>query len=318
MNNNHTNCICEYTLNALYEINEYLGEVIPDTNCTTDALQIYSLTKNPYILPSPNEKNEDWSFEGCYRLDGLQVKQPDISFNRMSYTPALTKCQDHCKNNRNLTDPSFFLSFQISCYCLPITVKRSVSINMTVIRKPLVHCSFLPYVKNGFDNSFNATSVHVDTFAKINVHRYCSSSFVFNRNLYQCFKTITLDKSDSYSKITTKEACSPISIRTIEQYNHLLSLVLSTPSRIFIWINRNSTYLFDVLFKSTNDLSSLEDLCLVINVTQSSSPGLVSCSTAQSSDYIFCTQKPSAKIDESEFQSMYVSQSPTLFYFCFL
>jgi hypothetical protein len=305
MNNNHTNCICLYISNELYEINEHLGEVTSNTTCTTNALQIYSLTKDPYILPK-QKSTDDWSFEGCYRLDGLKDKHANRTFSGQLFSRALILCRDHCEKNRTSNYSSFFLSFQKLCYCFPITVSSSVT--RTVIRKPLVHCSFLPYVKKGFDNSFDITSVHVDTAVKINVQRYCSSSFVFNKTLYRCFKSISLNKADSYSYITTNEACSSVSIRTIEQYNSLLALLPPTPSRTFIWINRNSTYLFDELFKSKNSSSSSpsEDLCLVINVTQSSSPGIVSCSTAQSSDYIFCTQEPMTEINQSEFASMYV------------
>src|ERR1700722_18354452 len=84
MNNNHTNCICLYTMNTLYEINEHLGEVLSINNCTSTALQIYSLTKDPYLLPSPTP-NDDWSFEGCYYLHGIQTYHDNLPLNDVNY-----------------------------------------------------------------------------------------------------------------------------------------------------------------------------------------------------------------------------------------
>ncbi len=305
-NNNHTNCICLYTLSELYEINEYLGEVLPVNNCTTNALKIYSLTKDPHILPSLT-KNDDWSFDGCYRMDGLRRKPANISLTGMNYTLALDLCGKYCPTMPNLNYVSFFLSFKKLCYCLPMNTR---SINTTAIRKPLIHCSFLPYVKKEFDNSFNESSVHVDTVVKILVHHSCSSSFSFDRKLYLCSTTVLFNQSNSYLRITPNDTCSPISVKTIEQYNHLISLPPSSASRTFIWINRNSTYLFDDKFRSKVNSLPLGDLCLVINRTQSTSYDLVACSTAQPSDYNFCTQKPMAanNINQSKFESMYVSE----------
>jgi hypothetical protein len=306
MNNNPTNCICLNTRNELYDINEYLGEVLPITHCTTNASKIYSLTKDPYILPSPTN-NDDWSLEGCYRLDGLQGQPANTSFTGMNYTSALNSCREHCQTIRNANYASFFLSFKKFCYCYK-PIELASLINTTEIRKPLIHCSFLPYIKQAFDNSFNESSVHVDTVVKILVQRYCSSSFIFDRYLYLCSKTVLFNQSNPYLKNTPNDSCSPISVKTIEQYNHLISLSPSLTSRTFIWIHRNSTYLFDDKFKSKVNSLSLEDLCLVINGAQSPSSDLIPCWTAQSSDYIFCSQKPMETNDnkQSEFKSMYV------------
>lgn len=314
MNTNHTNCICLYTINELYEINEYLGEVSSINNCTSNSLEIYSLTKDPYLLPSLTP-NDDWSLEGCYRLDGVQAEHATISLTDMNYTLALNSCRKHCQTIRSPTFYSLFLSFKKLCYCLPIKVAPSV--NTTAIRKPLVHCSFLPYVKKGFDNSFNESSMHIDTVVKINVQRYCSSSFIFDRNLYLCLKIVLLDRSNSYLKVNPNDSCSPISVRNYEQYKHLVSLSPLLRLRTFIWVNRNSTYLFDDLFKSKVSTLPLGDLCLIINRAQSSSSyDLVPCSDAKISDYIFCTQKPMETFnsDQSEFKSMYVSE----FLYCFI
>jgi hypothetical protein len=304
MNTNHTNCICLNTLTLLYEINEHVGEVLPVNNCTTNALEIYSLTKDPYILPSPSIKTDDWSLEGCYRLNSFQGKPANILLTALNHTKALDSCGKHCQTSLKKNYFSFFLSFNKSCYCQPI----NPSINTTEIRIPLVHCSFLPYVKERLNNSFNELSVHVDTVVKILVQRYCSSSFIFDRKLYLCSKTVLFNQSNSYLRIPPNDTCSPISVKTIEQYNYLVSLSRPSPSRTFIWINRNSTYLFNDKFKSKVNLLPSGDLCLVINRTQSTSYDLVACSTAKSSDNIFCIQKPMETNDnkQSEVKSMYV------------
>ncbi len=309
MNTNHTNCICLYNIIELYEINEHLGEVLSINNCTPNALEIYSLTKDPYLLPSPSP-TDDWSVEGCYRIDGVQAKHANTLLNDKNYTLALDLCRKKCQINRTSTFFAFFLSFRKFCYCLPITL--SASINTTGIRKPLVHCSFLPYIKKGFDNSFNESTMHIDTVVKINVQRYCSSSFIFDRNLYVCLKSVLLDESNSYLKINPNDSCSPISVRTYEQYDYLVSLSPLLRLRTFVWINRNSTYLFDDLFKSKVSSLPSGDLCLLIDRSKPPSPSydLVACSTSKLSDYI-CTQKPIETIstDQSEFASMYVSKS---------
>jgi hypothetical protein len=299
MNTNHTNCICLNTLNLLYEINEHLGEVLPVNNCTTNALEIYSLTKDPYILPLPTTKNDDWSLEGCYPPAGSQRKPANISLTGMNHTKALDSCGKHCQKIRNPNYASFFLSFKKSCFCQPI----NPSINTTEIRKPLVHCSFLPYIKEAFDNTFHESSVHKNTIVKINVQRYCSSSFIFDRKLYLCSKTVLSNQSNSYLEITPNDECSPMSVKTIEQYDYLISLSPSSSSRTFIWINRNSTYLFGYKFKSIVNSLPLGDLCLVI---EQKPPYLVACSTAKLSDKIFCTQKPMETNDKklSQFKSM--------------
>jgi hypothetical protein len=79
------------------------------------------------------------------------------------------------------------------------------------------------------------------------------------------------------------------------------------PSRTFIWINLNSTYLFDELFKSNISSLSSENHCLVIDRTGLST-NLVACSNAQPSDNIFCTQEPKGipNYNQSELKPMYV------------
>ncbi len=294
-------------MNELYEINEHLGEVLPINNCTSNALQIYSLTKDPYLLPSPTP-NDDWSFEGCYYLHGIQTYHANLLLNDVNYTQAINSCRKHCQLIRNPSYFSFFLSLKKFCYCLPIQL--SPSITTTGVRKPLIHCSFLSYIKNGFETSLNFSEIHLDTVVKINVQRYCSSAFIFDRNLYLCLRVVLLDRLNSYSKLSPNDTCSPLLIKTYEQWNHFLSFSSLLRSRTFIWIDRNSTYIFDDLFKSKVSSLVSNDLCLIINRTRLPSFDLVPCSTVQSPGYVLCTQKPEETImsDQSEFQFMYVSE----------
>ncbi len=304
INNNHTNCICIYTMNELYEFNKYLGEVLSINNCTFNALEIYSLTKDPYILPSPSP-NDDWSFEGCYYLHGIQTYHGDLLLNYVNYTQAIDLCRKNCQTIRSPTYFSFFISVKKICYCLPI--KLSPSIATIAARKPLIHCSFLSYIKNGFENSLNYSEINLDTVVKINVRRYCSSTFIFDRNFYLCLKIVLLDTLNSYSKINSNETCLPVLIKTSEQWNHLVSFSFLLRSRTFIWINRNSTYIFDDLFKSKVNSSISNNLCLIVNRNRSLSFDLISCSTVQSPGYVFCTQKPletATSSDQAEFKSM--------------
>jgi hypothetical protein len=111
---------------------------------------------------------------------------------------------------------------------------------------------------------------------------------------------------NSYSKLSPNDTCSPLLIKTYEQWNHFLSFSSLLRSRTFIWIDRNSTYIFDDLFKSKVSSFVSNDLCLAINRTRLPSFDLIPCSTVQSPGYVLCTQKPEETImsDQSEFQFM--------------
>ena len=54
-------------------------------------------------------------------------------------------------------------------------IKIIPSITITAVRKPLIHCSFLSYIKNGFENSLNYSDseINLDTVVKINVQNIC-------------------------------------------------------------------------------------------------------------------------------------------------
>lgn len=303
MNLNHTNCICLYTINELYEMNEHLGEILSPTKCSTYSLHIYSFTDDAHLFPSPTP-NEDWSFDGCYHLHGIQTYHANFQLNQMNYTQAMDSCRKQCQTLRSPTYFAYFLSMKKFCYCLPI--KLSPSITTIGVRKPIIHCSFLPYIQQKLNSSFNSSEINPDTVVKINVQRFCSSSFIFDRNLYLCLNIVLLSASTSYPKILTSEGCSSVLIKTIDQWTHLLSLLPTSRMRTFVPIDRNSTYLVEDLFQEKVRRFSTANLCVIINRTRSITFDLIPCSTIQSPGYIFCSQKPfeSINYNQSEFQSM--------------
>ena len=304
LNRNHTNCICLYTVSEIYEINEHLGEVSSIDRCSTNTFEIYSITKEPYILSSPGP-SDDWSLEGCYYLHGIQTHHANLILSEVNHTQALSSCKKHCETVRGTSYFSFFLSLRKYCYCLPI--KIGVSVTTIGIRKPLVHCSFLPEIQTSFSNSFNLSEIHVDTVVKINHQRYCPASFVFDRKFYLCLKVVLRTIFTSYNKISSTERCSPLLIKTVEQWNNLMSFSSILRSSTYVWIDRRSTYLSDDLFKSQADLfSSSMDICLIINPDQTPIFRLTLCSNIHLfTAYIFCIQKPyhSAATDESDFKT---------------
>ena len=208
----------------------------------------------------------------------------------MNYTQALYSCRKHCQIKRNANYFSFFLSVKKACYCLPIAM--SPLITTKAVRKPLIHCSFFPAIQNGLNNSLNPSEINSDTVLKINIQRYCSESFIFDRNLYLCFKIVLLSPTVTYTSISPIETCSPVLIKTVEQWNHLLSFSSIARLPTYVWIDRNSTYLVDDLFKSKADLLTSNDLCLLINRTQTTVFDLIPCSAISLPGYGFCLQKP--------------------------
>ena len=290
---NHTICICLYTMNELYEFNNYLGKVLSINHCTSVDLQIYSLTRDFRLLPSLS-LNYDWSFDGCYYLHGIQAYRANLLFNYTNYIQAIDMCRQHCQIVRHSNYFSFFLSLKKSCYCLPILFTRKIK--LIGVRKSLKQCSFLSHIKNRFANtSLNYSKINSDTVVKLNVQCYCLSKFIFDRNLYLCLKLIPFDGQNTYLKTITTESCSPISIETYEQWKHLISLSLLSHTRTFMPIHPNSTYIFDDLFKSKYSSLTLKDLCIVVNETNSTrllSFDLVSCSSAESFGFVLCSHKP--------------------------
>ncbi|CAF1495515.1 unnamed protein product [Rotaria magnacalcarata] len=305
---NHTNCICLYTMTKLYQVNEFLGQIVSVNSCAWDSLQIYSLTKDFDVLLPTLSSTYDWSLDGCYYLHGIQTYQANLLLNNINnYSRSLDDCRKHCQITRQTNYFSFFLSLRKSCYCLPIEISPIIIVK--AVRKPLIHCSFLSYIKNGFENSLNISEINLDTVVKINVQLYCSSTFIFDRILYLCLKLISLNTQNTYAKVNTNENCLPILIKTYEQWNYLKSKSFPFRTRTFIRIDRNSTYIFDDLFKSKNNLLVSNELCLVLNqlhFNRSLSFELVLCSRANTLGSVLCAQKPMKPVtaDQAEFKMM--------------
>ncbi|CAF4701396.1 unnamed protein product [Rotaria sp. Silwood1] len=311
MFNNQTNCICLYTINEPYEFNEYLGEFLPINNCTSNDIKIYSLTNDLYILPTLlSSTSDDWSLDGCYYLYGIQTIRVDLWLSDVDYIQAMDLCQKHCRKNRRINYFSFFLSRKKSCYCVP--VKISQTIKPIALRKPLIHCSFLPYICHGFSNLCEKyySKTNIDTLIKIDVQHYCSTlnsiSFVFDRTFYMCFTSILLQTEMDFSITSNEHKCLPLVIKTYEQWNYLIESSWITHIKTFIWINHNSTYIFDDLLKSENLTSLSNNFCMIIIRTESNniSYELIQCNAVQLPGYILCAQKPfeSAISYEEEFK----------------
>ncbi|CAF3137220.1 unnamed protein product [Rotaria socialis] len=312
MFNNQTNCICLYTINKPYEFNEYLGEFLPVHNCTLNSIQIYSLTNELYVLPSlTSSTGDDWSLDGCYYLHGIQTMRVNLGLNHVDYVQAIDLCRKHCQKNRRTNYFSYFLSRKKSCYCLPIKVSQSLK--PIALRKPLIHCSFLPYICHGFSNLCEKyySKTNVDTLIKIDVQNYCSTSdsisFVFDRTLYMCFTSILLRTINmNFSIINNENKCLPIFVKTYEQWNSLIQSSWLTNQRIFIWIDENSRYIRNDLFKIDNQTLLSNNICIIINRTESNMTvyEFIPCDDLQAPGYFLCAQKPlpSAILYEEEFQ----------------
>ncbi|CAF0790538.1 unnamed protein product [Rotaria sp. Silwood1] len=317
INKNHTNCICLYTMTKPNEFNEFLGEFVTINNCTSNNLQIYSLTKDFDLLPSISLSNYDWSLDGCYYLHGIQTYRANLLLIDIDYNQGIDTCRKHCQIKRQTNYFSFFLSLRKSCYCLPIEVSQPII--PKAVRKPLIHCSFLSYLKSGFENSLNQSEINLDTVVKINVQRYCSPAFIFDRKLHLCLKLIPLSILNSYTKINTNENCLPILIKTYEQWNHLISKTLTLRTLTYIKIDYNSTYIFDDLFKSKYRSLPSNDLCVVIiqtNANRSLSYELLPCSTARSPGSILCSQKTleTTMSDQTEFKMINTQERSSMIY----
>lgn len=309
INQNHTNCICLYTMTKLFQLNTFFGEVLSVNNCTSNSLQVYSLTKDSDLLPSTLSSNFDWSLDGCYYLHGIQTYRANLLLNNINYTQGIDECRKHCQTTRQKMNYfSFFVSLRRSCYCLPVEIPQNIT--PVAVRKPLIHCTFLPYIKNAFENVLNHSEINLETVVKINVQIYCSSTYIFDRNLYLCLKFIGFNVQNNFTKIINDENCLPMLIKTPEQWNYLKSRQYPLLTRTFIVIDRNSTYLFDDLFKTkSNSFSRFESVCIVAINISANRPltfDLVSCSKAIMLGSILCPQKPlkPLTIDESEFKMM--------------
>jgi len=311
ISNNQTNCICLYTINKRYEITEYLGEFLSNKNCTSNNVQIYSLTEDiqnfPLLLSSTSD---DWSFDGCYYLHGIQTIRANLLLNHVDYIEAIDLCRKHCQTFREKNYYSYYLSRRKSCYCLPINYSQ---LNQTIaLRTPLKHCSFHPYICQGFSNPCENyySETNLDTLIKIDIQHYCLStefiSFVFDQIFVRCFNSINLQIKRNFD-----QECLPLVIKTEEQWNYLIRSSWISYSKLFIAIDRNSsTYIFNELFRYSNLTLLSNGLCLLIYRTELNKIfyELMRCSEMRSPGYVLCSQKPYPSIisHEEEFQMMYV------------
>jgi hypothetical protein len=313
--NNQTNCICLHTINKPYEFNEYLGEFLSNDNCTSNDVQIYSLTEDIYILPSLLiSTSDDWSLDGCYYLHGIQTVRVNIWLNDVDYIQAIDLCRKHCQTINGTNSYSYFLSRKKSCYCLPLEFSQTRK--TIALRKPLIHCSFLPYICHGFSNICEKyySETNLDTLIKIDVQHYCLSteffSFIFDRIFYMCFKSILLSTQITFKTINYDQKCLPLIIKTFEQWNYFIQSSWITYSKTFISIDKNSIYIFNDLFKLNNLTLLSNDLCIVIYRTDLNkiSYELIQCIEVHSPGYVLCGQKPfqSTISYEEEFQIGYI------------
>ncbi|CAF3749172.1 unnamed protein product [Adineta steineri] len=311
LSNNQTNCICLYTINKPYEFNRYLGEFSSINNCTSNDIQIYSLTENIYLLPTLlSQRSDDWSFDGCYYLDSLETIQANIKLINMNFIQALDSCRKHCQTIPVINHFSYFLSRKKSCYCLPIKYFQKTKI--IAIRKPLIHCSFLSNICQGFINSCRKYSYEVNSnsLIKIDVHHYCLStdmiSLIFDRIFNMCLKSILIHTPTNISILYSNYKCLPLIIKTLEQWNYFIQSSWITYTKIILSIDRNSTYIFNDLFQYNNLTLISNELCISIMRTSSNniSYELISCSNVYTPAYILCAQKPfqSTSSYEEDFQ----------------
>ncbi|CAF0961766.1 unnamed protein product, partial [Didymodactylos carnosus] len=186
--------------------------------------------KNLIFLPSSSLTTYDWSLDGCYYLHGIQTVRANLLLTDVDYNQAIDLCRQHCQIKPAVELYklfSYFISRKKSCYCLPVFLGRNIT--RIGLRKPLMHCSFLPYIYNAYLISSTSPSnnyenlfceINSDTVIKIDVQLYCSStntvSFMCNRFLHLCFKVVSLDTRNTYSTYAD-QACSPIQIKTREQ-----------------------------------------------------------------------------------------------------
>ena len=155
----------------------------------------------------------------------------------------------------------------------------------------------------------NLSEIHADTVVKIDVQRYCSSTFIFDRHFYLCLKLAPLGTRNDYSLVANNERCSPLLLQTYDQWYYFTTFSFLMLTQTFTWIDRNSTYIFDDLFRGRYDASDARDLCIVMNrtnVSVSTSMDLVPCTMARSPGQVLCAQPPLETIIADQEESPFV------------
>lgn len=292
MNENETQCLCFYALTKPYEFEIHLGEIVSPQQCSSNTLKIFSLTKDFYLFPTPSATH-DWTLDGCYYLHGIQTVRADLQLVQQNYTVAMENCRKHCQLVQNTHFFSFFLSARKLCYCLPVEIAPAIV--PLGVRKPLSHCSFIPIIQSTLPSRWNESEIHWNTVVKIDVQRYCSPTFVFDRYLYLCLKFAQLNRVNTYSRVSQDEPCSPILIKTEKEWTYLTSFSFALQTRTFIWIDPDSTYLLQEVFENKTNLASWNHVCLVASRNSYNNAtlfDLVSCSRAAYAGFTLCSQKP--------------------------
>jgi len=114
----------------------------------------------------------------------------------------------------------------------------------------------------------------------------------------------------NFLTINYDQKCLPLIIKTSEQWNYLIHSSWITYSKTFISIDRNSTYIFNELFKFNNLTLLSNDLCVVIYRKDVNEIfyELIQCTEVYSPGYVLCAQKPFQSMypHEQEFEMMYV------------
>lgn len=295
---NQTQCVCLHTILKPSHLTKYLGEIIPNHRCRSTDGQIFAVNSEFDILPSLNNIY-DWSLDGCYYLQGIDQVRANLWLSHLNFQQAIDTCRRSCQNNRGSSFLSFFLSRRKSCYCLPI--RFSSSVQLLAVRKPLIHCSFLPNLCQETSEACQPrwSSVHLDTVVKIDVHRQClnkTNPFRYDSNLDLCLQPIGITATSKFSDIVEYHNCLPLSVRSETQWNSFTqSSYFSSPSN-YVWIDEISVGSLTESFRlnQTENIDTNEFCFSIIKhfTNQTINFEFRRCSMIPTLASILCAQKP--------------------------
>ena len=302
MFDSRTRCICLFTISQPHELNAYLGEFSATNACRSVDLDVFALGSTINMLPpmSPSS-NYDWSLDGCYYLSTIRAIRVSLWPTKLDFFKAIDACRLYCQKDGDTTYYSIFLSRQKFCYCLPLVLPPSgVS---SALRKPLIHCSFLPYLCHSTPKQCEAyrSSVHSDTVIKIDIQRYCpptkSVAFRFDRNLHMCLARIRLQSPLAYPAMSHNQSCHPLSIRTTKQWQEFLQSSWIINLSTYVWIDRIYTLLINASSASDAELWSSDHSC--VGIFRNDSNGTMSvefipCARIRTPVDVLCAHKPLA------------------------
>lgn len=305
MFDNRTHCLCLYTLPRPDDLSNFLGELITDDRCTALDGQIFTLTKDSSLLP-PLSDEFDWTFDGCYYIQGTDQARASLWINQGTFLQAMDVCRKYCQVKLE-NNYSFFISRRRGCYCLPMKL-NSVVARLQVVRKPLSHCSFLPYLCLNSSDACQSiiSNIHIDTMIRVDVKRHClatsSLTFIFDQRLLSCLQTIPLSTSMTYARIIDAYSCLPLTIRTIDDWNDFLrsSWFTATESVLYFSVETNSR---KILPPYNQTPIPDDDFCIAAQKRagdQTVTLEFVRCSNARSPGYVLCAQKPLERSIPSE------------------